>query len=219
MKQPVDEEEKFRIADDRLRSKLAVAQEWTCAGCGADLVAGAVTVVYAAPSESEPADIAPVLVHESCADEQRTSFRDWGDARETLGPAGDPAAAKRALEAAVAVHRDAVNAVVEQATAPLHAKIEGLQTKNREMKNKNRELERQNAELKQSVYQLRENVQDVLTKNGKWSQAFKQQTASRQALEHRIKNCIEAMKNRRFISREEVIATVVEHLQPQRAQA
>lgn len=201
--------EKFRIADDRLRRRLAAAQEWACAGCGADLVAGAVTVVHAAPSEGGPADLAaPVMVHESCADEQRASFPDFGDARETLGRAGDPEAAERALEAAVAVHRDAVKAVVEQATAPLQAKIDGLKTKNRKLEiqlqakidgleAKNRELEIQKTELKQAVVKL-----------GK----------KRQELEQRIKNCIEAVENRR-LSRLDVREAVVEHLQPQRTQA
>ena len=203
--------EKFRIADDRLRSRLAVAQEWACAGCGADLVAGAATIVYAAPSEGGPADLAPVMVHESCADEQRASFPDWGDARETLGRAGDPAAAERALEAAVAVHRDAVNAVVEQATAPLHAKIEGLETQIRV-------LEKQKAKLKKSVDHLRENVQDVLTKNGQWSQVFKQERALREALEERITRFLQTINDdQRYVSREELFAAA-ERLRPQTAQ-
>ena len=212
-------EEKFRIADDHVRGELAAAQEWICGTCGGDLVAGAATVVFASPAEGGPACRAPVLVHESCADEQRASFPYFADARKTLGRAGDPEAAERSLRAAFGLHRDRVNAVVEQAVGPLQGELEGLQTKSGEMENKNRGLEKQKAELKQSVDQLREQVQDVLTKNRQWSQAFEQQTAYRQALEQRIKNCIEAMEDRRLISRRDVIKVVVEHLQPQRAPA
>ncbi len=208
----MSENEQFRIGDDRLRSRLAVAQDWTCALCGAELIAGAVAIVTAAPPESDLAELAPVLVHESCADEQRTSFRDWRDARETLGRAGDPAAAERALEAAVAVHRDAVHAVVEQATAPLHARIETLETQIRALK-------KQKAELKTSVDQLRANVEDVLTKNGQWSQVFRQEKALRQALEQRITEFLQTIcDDQRFVRREDLFAAA-ERLRPQTAQA
>ena len=212
----MSENESFRIADDRLRSRLADAQEWACAGCGADLVAGAATVVYAAPSEGGPANLAPVMVHESCADEQRASFPDWGDARKTLGRAGDPAAAERALKAAVTVHRDAVNAVVEQATAPLHAKIEGLETQIRAR-------DKQKAELEHLVDQQREKVKDVLTKNGHLSEAFKRERASRQVLEQRITKFLQTINDNgpyglRYLSREEIFAAA-ECLRSRTAQA
>lgn len=140
-------------------------------------------------------------------------------ARGILGRAGNPEAAEHSLRAAFGLHRNRVNAVVEQAVGPLQGEIEGLQTKNWEMENKNRGLEKQKAELKQSVDQLRKQVQGVITKNREWSQAFEQETAYRQALEQRIKNCIEAMEDRRLFTRRDVIKAVVEHLQPQRAPA
>lgn len=215
----MDKEEKFRIVDDQVRGELAAAQEWICGTCGGDLVAGAVTVVFASPAEGDPAYRAPVLVNESCADEQRASFPNFADARKTLGRAGDPEAAELALQAAVGLHRDRVNAVVEQAVRPLQGEIEGLQTRSGELENKNRGLEKQKAELKQSVDQLREQVQDVTTKNRQWSQVFAREKAHRQALEQRIKNCIEAMEDQRLITRREVVKVVVEHLQPQAAPA
>jgi signal transduction histidine kinase len=183
-----------------VRGELAAAQEWTCGTCGRELVAGAATVVFATPSEGGPANRAPVLVDESCADEQRASFPNWSDAQETLGRAGDPAAADRALKAAVALHRDGLNAVVEQALAPLGAKIEGLETQSRE-------LEKQKAELEQAVAGLRKNEQDLLAKT---------RTAFRQALEQRISNCIKAMEDKGFITGSDAIRIIVEHLQPKR---
>ena len=212
----MSEHEQFRVADDRVRGTLAVAQEWNCAGCGRQLVAGAIAVAFAAPPDGGPAELAPVLVDESCADELRATFRDYGDARESLGQAGDPAAAERALKDAVAVHRDAVNAVVEQATAPLHAKIEGLETQIRAR-------DKQKAELEHLVDQQREKVEDVLTKNGQWSEAFKRERALRQALEQRITEFLQTINdnvpyNRRYVSREDLFAAA-ECLRSQTAQA
>ena len=201
----MSENEQFKVADDRVRGTLAVAQEWNCAVCGRQLVAGAIAVAFAAPPDGGPAELAPVLVDESCTDELRATFRNYGDAREPLGRAGDPAAAECALKAAVAVHRDAVNAVVEQATAPLHAAI--------------REHQKEKAKLVQTVDQLRENVQEVRTKNRKWSEAFKRETASRQELEQRIKSFLETINvEHRYISRDELFAAAAQ-LWPQQAQA
>ena len=208
----VDENQKLRIADDQVRGGLADAQEWTCGTCGAELVAGAAAIVYASPSDGGPADPAPVLAHESCADEQRASFPDWGDAQATLCRAGDPAAAKRALEAAVARHRDGIGALVEQAVRPLRAKIAGLETQNRE-------LETQKVQLEQSVGKLRKMQQDLLSKNHKWSEAFKREKALRQELEQRIARFVQAVNGPRFLTQMGIRDAIAAHLQPQKEQA
>ncbi len=191
-------EEKFRIADDQVRGELAAAQEWTCGTCGRELVAGAATVVFASPAEGSPADRAPVLVHESCADEQRASFPNWGDARETRGRAGDPAAAESALDAAVALHRDAINTRVEQAVAPLNRKM---------------------AQLEQLVAGLEQDKQKLLSHNKQWSEAYHGEKAHREELEQRLKRFFEATVGRRYISEAEWRRAVVEHLRPEQAQA
>ena len=50
------ENTKLKIADHQVWRRLAAAQEWTCAGCGRKLDAGASAVVYAAPPEGGPAE-------------------------------------------------------------------------------------------------------------------------------------------------------------------
>ena len=208
----MDENQKLRIADDQVRGGLADVQEWTCGTCGAELVAGAAAIVYASPSDGGPADPAPVLAHESCADEQRASFPDWGSAQATLCRAGDPAAAKRALDAAVARHRDGLGALVEQAARPLRAKIAGLETQNRE-------LETQIVQLEQSVGGLRKMQEDLQSKNHQWSEAFKQQQALRQELEQRIARFAQVAKGRGFFTGKDVRDAIAAHLQPQQEQA
>ncbi len=205
LEEPAGKEETFRIADDQVRGDLVVAQKWACGACGADLVAGATTIVYASPPGGGPVDRIPVLVHESCADEQRVSLPDFDDAHAILGRSGDAAVAARALEAAVALHRGAINAIVAQAVGPLDTKIKSLET--------------EKAELGKLVAKLREEKNELLLKNRQWSEAFTQQRAFGQELERRIAGLIKDTKAETYLTRIELIEAIAKHLQPEQAQA
>ena len=205
LEEPVGKEETLRVADDQVRGDLVVAQEWACGVCGAELVAGATTIVYASPPGGDPVDRIPVLVHESCADEQRVSLPDFDDAHEILGRSGDAVVAARALKAAVALHRGAINAIVDQAVGPLDTKIKILKT--------------EKAELGQLVAKLREEKKELLLKNRQWSEAFTQQKAFGQELERRIAGLIRDTKADTYLTRLDLLEAIAKHLQPEQAQA